>query len=108
MLAPSENAFWGFVLFFGLSPEERAVLSLYLVEGDSIRRVAKTLGMTPGEVEAWLEHGLSRVRAGLRLLGVSSFSEEEIAALLKELPEPAPSPRFLERLLGLRDQAMGS
>src|SRR5438093_10357566 len=103
MLAPNENAFWVSELFFGLSPEGRAVVSLYLVEGESVRGVAETLDLTPGEAEAWLEHGLSWMRDGLQLLGFSRLSEEEIAAFLKELPQPAPSPGFLERLLRLRD-----
>ena len=105
MLAPNENS-WLSELFFGLSPEGRAVVSLYLVEGESVRGVPETLDLTPGEAEAWLEDGLRRIRDGLRLLGLSSLSEEEIAVLLKELPQPAPSPGFRERLLRLREEVV--
>ena len=108
MLAPNENAFWVSELFFGLSPEGRAVVSLYLLEGESVRGVAETLDLTPGEAEAWLEHGLSWMRDGLCLLGFSSLSEEAIAALLRELPQPALSTGFLERHLRLREELLGS
>jgi len=45
MLAPNENS-WLSELFFGLSPEGRAVVSLYLVEGESVRGVAETLDLS--------------------------------------------------------------
>jgi len=39
---------------------------------------------------------------------LSDLSEEEIAALLKELPQPVPSPGFLYRLLRLGEKLLGS
>src|SRR2546426_7733124 len=61
MLASNENS-WLLELFSSLSPQGRAVVSLYLVEGESVRGVAETLDLTPGEGEAWLEHGLRGIR----------------------------------------------
>jgi hypothetical protein len=85
--------------FRSLHPEVRAALWLYWAEGESLALAAQALGMTPLELRSRLEEGQGRLEALLCKEGRGVH----LAASLRQIPVPPPSPGFIPRLLALFD-----
>ncbi len=53
----------------GLSPEERACLTLYFVEGCSVNEISRQLHAPEGTVKSWMFRGREKLRQRLRAKG---------------------------------------